>query len=91
MNGMLKILSGFLLIGCIYGYFILQSSPESGPDKYVSIAAMGFGAFVFGVLSIEGLSQTEVSGKKWKQWKMGLLIIAALGFAAYYYFVGLKP
>ena len=91
MKSIFKILAGFLFLGSIYGYFILQQSAESGSDRYVPIVAMAFGAFICGVLSMGGKSKYDATDNQWPLWKILFLIFLCLSFAAYYFFFTHKP
>jgi hypothetical protein len=91
MKVFLKMLAGFLFLGSIYGYFILQQSPESGPGRNLPVVAMVFGALACGVLSMGGKSKYDASGKPWPVWKVLFLIFLCAGFAAYYFLFAGKP
>jgi hypothetical protein len=91
MKVFLKFLAGFLSIGSIYVYFILQQSPDSGPERNLPVAAMVFGALACGVLSIGDKSKYGASGNPWQLWRILFLIFLCLGFAAYYFLFANRP
>jgi membrane associated rhomboid family serine protease len=84
VKSIFKILAGLLLMGSVYGFFMLLQSPESGFDKNIPIA-MAVGGLVFGILSTGGKSKFDPADKKWSLLK-GLTGLLLLGFLAYYFF-----
>jgi hypothetical protein len=91
VKGILRIFAGFLFIGSIYGYFILQQSTESGSERNLPIVAMVFGALICGVLSMGGKSKYDPSGNRGQILRTVFLIFLCLSFAAYYFFFAHKP
>jgi hypothetical protein len=91
MKVLLKFLAGFLSVGAIYVYFILQQSSDPGPGRNIPVVAMVFGALACGVLSIGGKSGYDASAKPWRLWRMWVLTFLCLGFGAYYFLFADRP
>jgi hypothetical protein len=91
LKGFLRILAGFLFIGSVYGFIILQQSPDSGSGKFVPVVAMAVGAFICAIFSTGEKSKYDATQKNWPLWKLLLLMISCLGFAAYYFLFANKP